>query len=132
MLSSEAGGKDDFQGLLVKSGGSKRLNLHHGVWPPDASHHRNCLIHFYEAGDPKLNLKSFSHYDWEGGQPNPYTPVLLGFCVRSDSKTWDIGSCSACCAAWSQAQVHHILLFPVPPLIYCLLWLHDHWPNKDP
>ena len=40
----------------------------------------------------------------------------------------------ACLGSWAllKAQVHHILLFPVPPLIYCLLWLHDHWPNKDP
>ena len=25
-----------------------------------------------------------------------------------------------------QVKVHHVLLFPVPILIYVLLWLHDH------
>ena len=26
----------------------------------------------------------------------------------------------------SEVEVHHVLLFPVPLLIYALLWLHDH------
>ena len=32
---------------------------------------------------------------------------------------------STVCEA-SEVEVHHVLLFPVPLLIYALLWLHDH------